>query len=64
MRVINVTWTPEVNVLTVECDCKNIIYWPTNISLIQCPNCHNKEWWHSDGVYFDKKYKIAKIELK
>jgi len=67
MRIIDITWTNRINILTIICDCGETFHWQTNISLIVCPKCQNKEWWHGDADVWNLKhnvnYKVSKIEL-
>lgn len=47
MTLIDVEWTTYVNLLTVQCDCRVIFQWPSNISTVRCPLCGRQELWHS-----------------
>ena len=38
---------PGVNVLGVRCDeCRISFVWPSNVSLVTCPQCGTHELWH------------------
>jgi hypothetical protein len=47
MTLINVRWGLPVNTLVVFCDCGEILYRPSNYSLVECPVCRRRELWHS-----------------
>lgn len=47
MTLIDVRWTTYVNLLTVQCDCRVIFEWPSNVSVVGCPLCGRRELWHS-----------------
>ena len=66
MVIYDVYWTNRINILKVKCDCGNKFEWPTNISMIYCHFCENKEWWHSDGEDYPDfpNLKKAKMRLK
>jgi hypothetical protein len=57
MILLKVFWTPTVNMLIIKCDCEYEFEWPCNISLVECPKCHNKEWWHKDALAWNEIYK-------
>jgi hypothetical protein len=46
MKLIEVTWTPRVNVLWVRCDCGYLFAHPANIAMARCPACHATQLWH------------------
>lgn len=45
MILRDVVWSYTVNVLIVEC-CGGRFAWPSNISLVECPECGQRELWH------------------
>jgi len=57
MILEKVYWVPKVNILVITCDCKHKFEYPCNYSLIECPRCHNKEFWHKDALAFNEIYK-------
>jgi hypothetical protein len=56
MILEKVFWTPKVNMLVITCDCKNKFIYPCNHSLVECPSCHNKEFWHADALTWNEIY--------
>ena len=56
MNLVNIYWTPIVNMLQIECDCGNHFDYPANYSLVECPKCHYKEFWHVDASMFNEIY--------
>jgi hypothetical protein len=54
MTLINVYWTPRINMLVVFCDCGEILHRPSNYSMVQCPVCRRAQLWH-DGDPKPKK---------
>ena len=67
MVIYNVEWTPFVNMLKVKCDCGKHFSWQTNITLIECIFCGNKEWWYGDGYIEEARkmnYKTAILNIK
>jgi len=47
MSVIDVQWTPHVNVLMIECDCGYCFVHLTCYSAAKCQRCGRMELWHS-----------------
>jgi len=39
MTVVDVRWTPRVNVLVIRCDCQVTFDHPANYAQAQCPAC-------------------------
>ena len=54
MILEKVIWTSRVNTLIVTCDCGQEFQYPCNYSLVECPNCHYKEFWHADALAFNE----------
>ena len=46
MTLIDVIWTPEVNLLAVNCLCGLFFFWPSNYSVVRCPACRREKLWH------------------
>lgn len=46
MKLIDVYWTPRVNVLLVRCDCGAEFEHPANYGLARCPFCAQAQLWH------------------
>ncbi len=46
MNLIDVTWTNQVNILTIECDCGTKFNGLSSYSQQQCPTCLHIEYWH------------------
>jgi len=65
MELLDVYWTNNVNMLVINCDCGKQFDYPSNYSLIECPECGYKEIWHEDGLNIEelKGYKLVKIKL-
>jgi len=62
MELINVHWTNVVNMLEIKCECGALFQYPSNYSLVECPNCKKKEVWHEDASNFPelKNYPLIK----
>lgn len=39
MIIIDVDWSPKVNILTIGCQCGNMFKHPANRKVIKCPKC-------------------------
>ena len=39
MKIINVEWTEDCNIFTIECDCGNVFKWPAYYSVARCLKC-------------------------
>lgn len=63
MILNDVLWAIPVNILSIECECGIKFAWLSNYSLCECPNCHKKEWWHSDGVFFNDEFKVMDVKI-
>ncbi len=61
MNIVDVYWTETRNTLVVKCDCGEEFRWPTNVTLMECFNCDNKEWWYGNGYLGYPIYKTAKM---
>ena len=47
MEVINVIWTATGIILKIKCvDCNVSFLSPSSNSVVICPKCHSKEYWH------------------
>lgn len=53
MTVIDVEWTPFLNVLSIKCDCGLTWRMWANVSVIRCPNCGRLERWHGIDPEFE-----------
>lgn len=42
MDILSATWTPDVNMLEIQCSCGTLISHRADRSKVQCPNCHSK----------------------
>jgi len=44
MKIINVEWTPKINIITVTCDICNAVF-PFRVDrwIIRCPICNTQE---------------------
>ena len=62
MKLIDVYWTNIINVLVIKCDCGKQFEYPSNYSLVECPNCKNKEVWHEDALGFKELENYKLIE--
>jgi len=67
MLIYDVYWTFHVNMLRIKCDCGNYFIWQTNITLMECLFCGNKEWWYGEGYTEEARkmnFKTAVINIK
>jgi hypothetical protein len=46
MTVLDVRWTPKVNILLIQCDCGNRFLHLSNYSAAKCDMCDRMELWH------------------
>jgi hypothetical protein len=57
MNLLSVEWTPQVNFLTVKCNCGYVFKWPASITTAQCPMCCDKKMW------FEMNQKPEELEM-
>ena len=43
MKILDATWHPEINVLTIECDCGTINYHRADRWRVVCKGCKAKQ---------------------
>ena len=43
MHIIDVVWTPKVNLLVIQCDCGGAFQHPSNRWTVRCPNCNTTQ---------------------
>jgi hypothetical protein len=46
MKLVDVYWTPRINVLVVRCDCSRLFFHPANVATARCPACRRTQLWH------------------
>ncbi len=66
MILIDAFWAVLVNILAIRCEeCKIDFAWFSNISLVECPSCHVREYWHGgDPSMWDERFKTMKNNIK